>query len=126
MVSPNLLRIVSSRPLSPSTVCSCPGPDGVDCVAVGADVLGADELVPGADGLVLGADGSRCAGGSALVVGRSASLPSGQTMTTTTTMTTTITRAARIQTAGLCHHGGGACACWAFGIAGGVHAGRSG
>src|SRR5882757_3371661 len=121
MVSPNLLRIVSSRPLSPSTVCSCPGPVGVDCVAVGADVLGADELVPGTDGLVLDADGSCCWLGSALVVGRLPELPSGQTRTTTTaaTMTTTVTTAARIQTAGLCHHGDGACACWAFGIAGG-------
>jgi hypothetical protein len=32
-----------------------------------------------------------------------------------------VTRAAKIQTAGLCHHGDGACACWAFGMAGGDH-----
>src|SRR5258708_435297 len=106
--------MVFSRPLSPSAVCSCPGPVGVDGVAVGADVLGADEFVPGADG-------SCCPLGSALVVGRLPELPSGQTMTTTTAATTTtiMARAARIQTAGFCHHADGACACWAFGVAGG-------
>jgi hypothetical protein len=76
--------MVFSRPLSASAVCSCAGPVGVDGVEVGADVLGAEELVPGADGLVLGVDGSSCSLGCAAVVARLPELPSGQTMTATT------------------------------------------
>src|SRR5262245_33387500 len=107
--------MVSSSPLSPSAVCSCAGPAGADWVELGAGVLalGAEVLVPGADGFVLGADGSPCWVGCALVVGWLAVFPSGQMMTATTamTMTTATARPAKIQMAGLCHHGEEACAC---------------
>src|ERR1700757_4108242 len=46
MVSPNLLRIVPSRPFNPSTVCSCVGPPGGDALGPVAD----EDLGPGADG----------------------------------------------------------------------------
>src|SRR6476661_3398255 len=113
MVSPKWPRIVSSSPRSPSDVWSCDGPLGFDWGEVGAEVVpGAGVWVLGG-GIVLGADGNCCPVGCALVVGRLVELPSGQTMTATTatTMTTAVASPAKIQTAGFCHHGDGACPC---------------
>src|SRR4051794_34964082 len=102
MVSPNRFLTLSSRPFSPSAVCSCEGPAGGEPVDGGAT-----GMVNGSEGNAVGNVGACWGRGAAVAVGLLAELSSGQTMMTTTAATTisTVTRAAKTSTAGWRHHG---------------------
>src|SRR5690242_5560847 len=102
MVSPKRFRMLSSRPLSPSTLCNSDGFGAADGGSVGI------EMVNGMDVITVGRLGWRCWRGAAVAVERVAEVSSGHTRKTTAAaaMTTTITRLATIRTAGWRHDGG--------------------